>query len=191
MEIATTDITPPPPLPAPPQPEQHEHAQEPPLEEVASRPRRARGVHWEMLTMCVVALVLSAILQVRDDGRCFIPGFASHPLPEACLSLRALGIKCPGCGLTRRLVCLAHGNWHDAFSYNRVGWAIFLAAVLQVPYRLAAIRLGRSPIGTFVPRYLPWVLITLLLGNYLIDIARGELHIKPPHAHAEVTHVVD
>src|SRR5687767_3585342 len=105
--------------------------------EVASddrSPRSPWAVHWEMLGLSVFALVLSAILQVRADGRVTVPGLHDHPLPHACLSQRWLNVKCPGCGMTRSFIHLAHGRWHEAWSYHRLGWLLFAAATAQIPY---------------------------------------------------------
>jgi hypothetical protein len=62
-------------------------------------------------------------------------------VPEICFWKRALGIDCPGCGLTRSWVYLAHGDWRAAWSMNVLGPILFLTALIQIP--LAAARLWR------------------------------------------------
>jgi hypothetical protein len=42
----------------------------------------------------------------------------AHPAP--CLFRALLGVRCPGCGLTRAVSCAAHGRWRDAWRCNRL-----------------------------------------------------------------------
>ena len=127
--------------------------------------------HWEILALSVVALLGSVVLQVRGDGRVVMPGLAAHPLPHGCLSQRAFGARCPACGLTRSFIHLAHGRWHAAWSMHRLGWLVFAAAALQVPYRLARIcrpAWGQVPRGVTV--WLTWTLVLLLVGNWMVEM---------------------
>lgn len=39
-----------------------------------------------------------------------------HPVP--CLFTAVLGVRCPGCGMTRAISCAVHGRLRDAVSYN-------------------------------------------------------------------------
>ena len=39
-----------------------------------------------------------------------------HPVP--CLFTAVLGVRCPGCGMTRAVSCAAHGRFRDALRYN-------------------------------------------------------------------------
>ena len=124
-----------------------------------------------MLAICAAALLLAAVLQVREDGRVTVPGLASRPLPPACMTQQLFNAKCPGCGLTRSFIHLAHGRWDAAWSVHRLGWLIFLAAVLQIPYRLASIYRAKPPFaGSRAPVWFARTLIALLFGNWLIEI---------------------
>lgn len=40
-------------------------------------------------------------------------------LPSACLFLNVFGFECPGCGITRAIFCLLHGQFAQALGYNR------------------------------------------------------------------------
>jgi hypothetical protein len=60
-----------------------------------------------------------------------------------CLFKRLTGLPCPGCGLTRGLVCMAHGDVAGAALLNPLALLLFpafvalaLAAVLPAPLRL-------------------------------------------------------
>jgi hypothetical protein len=39
-----------------------------------------------------------------------------HPVP--CLFTAVLGVRCPGCGMTRAVSCAMHGRFKDAMRYN-------------------------------------------------------------------------
>jgi hypothetical protein len=127
--------------------------------------------HYEMLAVASLVVVLSLILQVRSDDRVIVTGFPDYPLPHACLSYAWFGIRCPGCGLTRSLVHLAHGDWAASWHDHRVGWLMALAIFLQFPYRLIALwRGGPPPLGIWVPRIFGYALITLLIGNWAVGL---------------------
>jgi len=60
---------------------------------------------------------------------------------------RMTGINCPGCGLTRSFISLAHGDVRSSWLYNPAGVFWFVAVALQIPYRsyqLWRIRRGRG-----------------------------------------------
>ncbi len=37
-----------------------------------------------------------------------------------CLIRNVFGVKCPGCGMTRAISCVFHGNFKKAFEYNKL-----------------------------------------------------------------------
>ena len=93
------------------------------------------------------------------------------PLPESCPARSLLHIECPGCGLTRSFIHLAHGDWRASWNVHRVGWFLALAVVLQIPYRLVALRSDSGlPLGTSFPKLFGTLLIVLLLVNWLINL---------------------
>jgi len=138
------------------------------LSKVEEHPFQIRR-HYEILAVAGLVVVLSLILQVRSDERVIVTGFPEYPLPHACLSYAWFGIRCPGCGLTRSLVHLAHGDWTASWHDHRVGWLMALAILLQFPYRLIALWRGGSPLGIWVPRLFGYALIALLVGNWLLE----------------------
>ena len=50
-------------------------------------------------------------------------------------------MSCPGCGLTRSFVALAHGRIAQAWAFNPAGFLGFAALIWQVPYRAAQLYL--------------------------------------------------
>lgn len=81
-------------------------------------------------------LALAAILNVGENRRVYLPGW-STPLPETCMTYSRLGIDCPGCGLTRTFVHLAHGQFVEAWRLNPAGWLVFLFVCVQIPFGTA------------------------------------------------------
>lgn len=131
-----------------------------------SRFRRER--HWEMLFISIGVLVVSLLLQVDANQHVHTSGFGNIPLPKLCLSKELFGVDCPGCGLTRSFVYLAHGDWHNAWKMHRLGWLLFISLLLQIPYRVQALW---SKGGSIVPlawaKFYGTVLIALLILNWL------------------------
>lgn len=104
--------------------------------------RRAHaGEHLLLLCMASVILVAAFCCRIEPEGfvsfRLPVLGL-DMPLVDGCLSRRVLGISCPGCGLTRSFVAVAHGQLNRAVEYNAVGPALFILCVLQIPYRIWA-----------------------------------------------------
>lgn len=62
-----------------------------------------------------------------------------HPLP--CLFTAVVGVRCPGCGMTRAISCVAHGRFRDAVRYNPLVVLVLpLAALEWVKFMRGAIR---------------------------------------------------
>jgi hypothetical protein len=125
------------------------------------------GYHWTVFWIAVAVLSLAGAMVVRSDQRvefAFAPG---RPLPHLCYSRLLLGIDCPGCGLTRSFIHLVHGDVAASFTANRAGWLLFLATLLQVPYRLWAVHHpGGAPLGHRVPVIVLISLLGLLWINW-------------------------
>jgi hypothetical protein len=133
------------------------------------RIRRRR--HREMLVISSLVVILAILLQVRPDGRVqfwLAPGL---PLPESCPSYAYFGVKCPGCGLTRSFIYLAHGSWAESWHVHRIGWLLAAAVVVQFPYRILALRRPDRPLlGTTLLSLFGWALVVLLLANWLFNV---------------------
>lgn len=127
--------------------------------------------HREVLAVASLICALAWALTVRPDGRVAVRGFAGYPLPPTCASRTLLGLKCPGCGLTRSIIHAAEGDWRASWRDHRLGGLMAAVIVLQVPYRLLALRRPDRP--WIAPRWqavLGYALIGLLIGNWLVDI---------------------
>ncbi|MCK5803576.1 MAG: DUF2752 domain-containing protein [Lentisphaeria bacterium] len=57
-------------------------------------------------------------------------------LPTSCPSRELLHTPCPGCGLTRSFVLLAHGRVADSLALHRLGLLMALFFLYQAGYRI-------------------------------------------------------
>ena len=129
--------------------------------------------HTVLLGVSLGVLALAALLSVRDRREVLVP-ILGMPLPELCMLKRTTGLACPGCGLTRCFISLAHGDVGSAWSYNPGGLLLFAMVVAQIPLRLLQIwrirrgqpevRLGWLVQGTLA------VLGVMLLGQWLLKM---------------------
>jgi hypothetical protein len=88
------------------------------------------------LTGCSLCLALALCMSVGENRRVYLLGL-SQPLPETCMTYSRFGIDCPGCGLTRTFVHLAHGQFGDAWQLSPVGCFVFAFACMQIPMGIA------------------------------------------------------
>ena len=134
------------------------------------------ALHWSILLAATVVLILAAVLQVRGPETVVIP-VVDVPLPGTCTYKKFVGMECPGCGLTRCFISLAHGQPLAAWYFNPAGILFFAIVAGQIPFRgvqiwrlrrgLAEIRTGR------VGHYLLGLLICALLAQWLIRVFVG------------------
>ena len=123
-----------------------------------------------MLGVALAVVVLSCLLEVGSDRRVALRFLPDYPLPETCMSRRLFGIECPGCGLTRSFVYLAHGEWAASWNVHHVGWLLALAVVFQVPYRIFALATGQpAPLGKSAPKFVGTLLVVLLIVNWIAN----------------------
>ncbi|MBQ9624674.1 MAG: DUF2752 domain-containing protein [Clostridia bacterium] len=58
-----------------------------------------------------------------------------------CLFLYATGFPCPGCGMTRALICAIHFDFKSAFYYNFMFWVVpFMFLLLLIPRELFSLK---------------------------------------------------
>ncbi len=126
--------------------------------------------------MCFVVAVLAFALVEVPGARVALRGFRDYPLPQSCASRSLLGLRCPGCGLTRSIIHLAEGDWRASWRSHRLGGLMAAVLIFQVPYRLLALRRPETPL--IPPRWLAALgtaLIVLLIVNWLADVVTGRL----------------
>jgi hypothetical protein len=140
--------------------------------DTSSRFRR----HREMLAIACAAGILAFALQELPGGRVSFRALTRIPLPQTCFSRSWLGLKCPGCGLTRSIIHLAEGDWEASWRNHRLGSLMAVVIVFQVPYRLIALRRPDWPMlpGRWLVVF-GYLLVALLIGNWLVDVVAGHV----------------
>ena len=105
-----------------------------------------------------IAVVLAAagvvVLYAVDPER--------HVVTPPCPYRTLLGLACPGCGLTRAMHALLHGEWGRAFAYNP--WA-FVAAPAAVVFVLGG--LPAHSRASLVRSATAWTMLALTLAFWI------------------------
>ncbi len=131
--------------------------------------RRSFEYHAIFLVLSIAILVLAATMSV-NDGTKVTPPLLSTPLPELCNLRRFFGIDCPGCGMTRCFISIAHGDLLAAWNYNAGGILLFGLVVAQIPYRSAQMwRVSHGHTEWQPRRLMTWlseVLVIMLLVQW-------------------------
>jgi hypothetical protein len=85
---------------------------------------------------------------------------STHGFYLICLFHQLTGLNCPGCGGTRSLYALLHGNFAPALKDNALFVAVLAAAVGRGIW-FAAKKTRRLPVGNFLPPKSLWALIAV------------------------------
>ncbi|NQT40979.1 MAG: DUF2752 domain-containing protein [Planctomycetes bacterium] len=126
--------------------------------------------HRSMLLVAAGVVLLSLVMQVGGEERVSFQGLGKYPLPPLCMSRSLFGVRCPGCGLTRSLICFFHGQWQASWELHRLGWLMAVAIVAQFPYRIAGLwRRIDYPLGQRFPKLFGTALIFLLVTVWLVE----------------------
>lgn len=146
------------------------------LEPVHDRPRDPVG-DWTLLIMSTIIVILSFTMTVRDGTQVLIPG-TNQPLPGLCAFRNWFNWDCPGCGMTRAFISMAHGKFSLAWAYNPTSLLFFPMVVIQIPFRSWLIWLSKK--GRPQPNLGRWglaplfLLMFVMLGQWAV---RSILHI--------------
>jgi hypothetical protein len=92
-----------------------------------------RTISWRIVTQPLLTPVFRGLaLVVLIASFVLAPG----PIgPDLCPLHRATGLPCPGCGVTRGLMYLSHGDWSEALGANPwvlVVWPVLAAMALSL-----------------------------------------------------------
>lgn len=128
-------------------------------------PRRR---HWEVLVVSTAVLFIAPLLEVRAAGRVGPLGLPGIVAPETCPARQWFGYTCPGCGLTRSFIHLAHGDLAASLRCNRVGWLLMALTAAQIPYRLLALSRFGYVLPAGVTRVTGALMIAILVGNWIV-----------------------
>ena len=98
----------------------------------------------------------------------------SDPASSWCVFFRLSGIACPGCGLTRAVAALLHGDWSASVGYHPLASLVVLQ--VAVAWALCGLMLaGRFAAPATLPQR--WVVANLvaLVGVWIARAASGTL----------------
>jgi hypothetical protein len=135
--------------------------------------------HLWILGFCLVAISGAYILDLSPEGAVVFS--SDHfglrfQLPETCMSRRIFGVSCPGCGLTRSFVAVAHGNIRMGIEANIMGPILYLLCWLQIPYRIfryfggGSSLEGRPRLGRAADLII-WILLIGLVFTWILRLA--------------------
>lgn len=111
--------------------------------EPAGDASRARRHHVTYLLMSLAVLVLSCALSVTSPETVGVRAFGGElRVPPLCPLQAWSGLTCPGCGLTRGLVSLLHGEVTSAVAFHPLSPLFLLLVAWQLPYRAFMLRRG-------------------------------------------------
>ncbi|MGA2852780.1 MAG: DUF2752 domain-containing protein [Verrucomicrobiota bacterium] len=110
------------------------------------------------LTVFAVIVLGAALAGAGAVVFFFNPG--THGFYPICLFHKLTGWNCPGCGGTRSLYALLHGNFALALKDNAL-FVVLLAAAAARGIWFAARRIRRQPVGVFFPANILWALLAI------------------------------
>lgn len=91
--------------------------------------------HWVMLALASAVLLASFTLNFQAGETVYFP-WTDIQVPPSCGMKIFWNVDCPGCGLTRSFILLAHGDVAASLAYNPSGILLFGVILFQVPYRI-------------------------------------------------------
>jgi hypothetical protein len=120
---------------------------------VSATQRRVRLMWW-LLGLAGAGLGLGLLYTHPPETSWFYP---------PCLFHRGTGFYCPGCGATRALYSLLHGNWKQAAQQNLLLVALLPAlATFLVMQGFAAWKQAEGP-WSAIAKAIPWALLTVVV----------------------------
>jgi hypothetical protein len=135
-------------------------------------PAYARQVHLTLLGLALVVLAAARLLTVEGETLVTLP-LLEVTLPELCYWKQAFGMGCPGCGLTRCFISLAHFDPVSAWRFNPAGMLLFAGVASQVPFRLLQLRRLRCGLPELDSQFFVYGLVAvciLLVLQWLLQL---------------------
>jgi hypothetical protein len=143
----------------------------PPL--TPSAVRAETTFHAAILTLSLVVVGLSLLLSTGGKEQVILP-WINLPTPGLCVSKNMLGLDCPGCGMTRCFISMAHGDFSAAWHFNPAGILLFGVLLSQIPIRtvqLLRLRAGRLPYSFARSQWVLWVVVAVMLAQWVVKLA--------------------
>ena len=121
------------------------------------RPPLAVPLWFGMATLAL--LVLGGLLVIYF----FDP--AATALYPGCAFHRVTGLNCPGCGATRGMHALLHGDWRRALKDNALVMLTGVVLLARAGW-LGVERQRERPVASLIPTWslIPWLVLALVFG---------------------------
>ncbi|MEQ8788203.1 MAG: DUF2752 domain-containing protein [Pirellulaceae bacterium] len=146
---------------------------ESPASASAQRFRGETTFHATLLIVSTVVVLLSVFLSTSGEQQVLLP-LVNLPTPGLCVSKNLLGLDCPGCGMTRCFISVAHGDFAAAWRFNPAGILLFGVLVSQIPIRivqLLRLRAGRPPFSLHKLQWVLWVVVVVMFAQWSVKLA--------------------
>lgn len=134
----------------------------------------AADARTDLIYLVILLAVLLLPIAIKfDPGAAGPPRLLGMPLPGTCFSHEYLHVDCPGCGMTRALILVAHGRFAESLHYHRLGILLYIVFAGMAAYRAyRVIWRPRTASRTAVAlhRFMPLVLMPLLIANWLFNV---------------------
>ena len=114
------------------------------------------------LSPAIFSVVVLAAVSIGAGAVVFFFNPATHNFYPVCLFHKLTGLNCPGCGATRSLYALLHGNFALAFRDNAL-FILTLAALTARGLWFAVRFFSGRAAGIFSPRKSLWVFLAVAL----------------------------
>jgi hypothetical protein len=129
--------------------------------------------HATILIFAVVVVGLSLALSTGGEEQVILPWF-DVPTPDLCVSKRMLNLECPGCGMTRSFISIAHADLSAAWHFNPAGIILFGVIFSQIPIRavqLLRLRSGRRPYSLHRLQWVLWIVVAVMITQWVVKLA--------------------
>lgn len=96
------------------------------------------AVHTFALLVSLGLVIAPLFMVLTPEKHCRLL-WQEEAMPKLCGLKLLTGHDCPGCGMTRCFVCMAHGDVVQAVKFHPWGAAFYVFLLIQIPYRLYAL----------------------------------------------------
>ena len=138
------------------------------------------GFRWRIVIILASLTVIgiASLLEIRGERRVQLTD-EGWTVPELCTYHRLTGYDCPGCGMTRSFISMAHGQWQRAWHYHPFGSILFVYIAAQIPFHIWQI--SRQRLGRTLLRVEPWhsrlvIAFLILFLGFAIWRLLGQVH---------------
>ncbi len=152
-------------------------AELPSLPPSASRRTACLVMHGTLLAMALGVVVLALTMHTEESDRVFLP-LLGVPLPPLCMFRFTTGMSCPGCGLTRAFIHMAHGDLKSAWRFNPAAFLWFPVIAVQIPYRawqISRVRRGLPEFFDYRLLWFVWLALGALFVQWAVRLVDGAL----------------